>query len=124
LESWGLIHFDYIRVVSALYTMKNENRELLKEAAGLISSDLQTPISMQDWDEEALVRYLTPLVRGMLDRDFNRFLQVCYRVDIGEQKLKTILAEAPPETLAETLARELVARQVQKILLRRKYSGH
>ena len=104
--------------------MENENRELLKEAAGLISSDLQTPISMQDWDEEALVRYLTPLVRAMLDRDFNRFLQICYRIDLGEKKLKTILAEAPPETLAETLARELVARQVQKILLRRKYSGH
>lgn len=104
--------------------MGNENREVFKEVAGMISTDLQTPISNTDWDQESLIQYLTPIVRGMLDRDFNRFLQICYRVDIGENRLKTILAEAPPETLAETLSREFVSRQVQKIQLRRKYSGY
>jgi hypothetical protein len=103
---------------------KSENQHLVQEAAQLISTDLQLPIDNNEWNEESLIRYLTPLVGRMLDQDFNRFIQICYRVDIGEKRLKTILAEAAPETLAETLARELVSRQVQKIRLRKKYSGY
>lgn len=104
--------------------MENENQNLMQKAAQLISYELQLPISDVEWNEASLIQYLTPLIRTMLDRDFNRFLQVCYRVDIGEQKLKSILAEAPPEILAETLAKELIARQVQKIQLKGKYSDY
>jgi hypothetical protein len=120
----GAFDFDLIKFFSALIKMENKNRELLKEVAGMISTDLQIPVSDAEWDQESLIQYLTPIVKGMLDRDFNRFLQVCYRVDIGENRLKTILVEAPPETLAETLSKEFVSRQVQKIQLRRKYSGY
>jgi hypothetical protein len=72
--------------------------------------------------EEDLVSLLTPLIKTMLDRDFEKLLQICYRVDLGEEKLKTILHKSDPETLASDLARALVARQILKVDIRRKYS--
>lgn len=104
--------------------MKSPDSDIIQEAARRIGTDLQMAIANENWDEASLVRYLTPLIRTMLDKDFNRFLLICYRVDIDEKRLKSILAESSAETLAEDLARELVARQVQKIQLRRKYSGY
>lgn len=104
--------------------MKSPGTDIFQEAAYQIGTDLQMTVSEDSRDEASLVRYLTPLIRTMLDKDFNRFLLICYRVDIDEKRLKSILAESPAESLAEDLARELVARRVQKILLKRKYSGY
>jgi hypothetical protein len=59
----------------------------------------------------------------MLNRDFERLLQICYRVDLGENKLKQILHESEPELMAFDLAKALVERQMLKIEIKRRYSG-
>ncbi|MBT0812799.1 hypothetical protein KIH41_16045 [Litoribacter ruber] len=69
-----------------------------------------------------LVEALRPLIQEMLNRDFERFLQLCYRIDLGEEKLKRILHESEPERVGLDLAAAIVDRQMLKIQLRRKYS--
>jgi hypothetical protein len=98
------------------------NLPLIKEAAHSLQKDFALPAIAEAFSEEDLVSLLTPLIKTMLDRDFEKLLQICYRVDLGEDKLKTILHKSDPETLAADLARALVARQIKKIEIRRKYS--
>lgn len=98
------------------------NLPLTKEAAQYLQKDFALPVMSEVLSEEELVSLLTPLIKTMLDRDFERLLQICYRVDLGEEKLKTILHKSDPETLASDLARALVARQILKAEIRRKYS--
>jgi hypothetical protein len=72
--------------------------------------------------KDDLIDMLRPVIHQMLNREFERLLQVCYRVDLGENKLKSILHESDPETMAFDLAKALVERQMLKIELKRKYS--
>jgi len=98
------------------------NLPLATEAARLLQKDFELPSTTEDFSEEELIAKLTPLIKTMLDRDFEKLLQICYRVDLGEEKLKTILHKSELEDLASDLARSLVARQIKKIEIRRKYS--
>jgi hypothetical protein len=98
------------------------NLPLATEAARLLQKDFELPATTEGFFEEELIAKLIPLIKTMLDRDFEKLLQICYRVDLGEDKLKTILHKSDPETLAADLARALVARQIKKIEIRRKYS--
>ncbi len=60
----------------------------------------------------------------MLDREFERLLQICYRIDLGEEKLKKILHESEPDHVAPDLARALWNRQKQKVEIRKRYSAN
>jgi hypothetical protein len=69
--------------------------------------------------EVLLERALKPL----LDRDLARLLQILYRLDVAEEKVKRLLAEAPPELMARELARLIIAREWQKVHTRIHYSS-
>lgn len=83
--------------------------------------DLKIPDNLSTEDE--LVALMTPIIHQMLNRDFEKLLQVCYRVDLGEIRLKQILHESDPEMMAFDLAKALVERQILKIEIRNRYSG-
>ena len=57
-----------------------------------------------------------------MDRNLERLLQICYRVDLPENTLKRILHESEPEQVAVDLAKALWDRQKQKVEMRRRYS--
>lgn len=89
----------------------------------LVIKDLPLPELNEGFSEEKALDVLTKAISQLMDRDMERLLQICYRVDLAENKLKQILHEAPPETLASELARALWDRQKQKVIVRRQYSG-
>ncbi|TVP49015.1 MAG: hypothetical protein EA341_10080 [Mongoliibacter sp.] len=93
-----------------------------EEVLSILKKDFDLPVETKVADEDSLFRLLVPIVHRMLDREFERLLQICYRIDIGEEKLKKILHESPPENMAEELTRAMIDRQVQKIEIRKKYS--
>ncbi len=93
-----------------------------EEVLSILKKDFDLPAETKVADEDSLFRLFVPIVSRMLDREFERLLQVCYRIDIGEEKLKKILHESPPENMAEELTRAMIDRQVQKIEIRKKYS--
>lgn len=103
---------------------RSMNLPITKEAVQLLQKDFDLSALTETFSEADLVALLTPLIKGMLDRDFEKLLQICYRVDLREEKLKTILHTSEPETMAADLSRALVARQIQKIEIKRKYSGN
>lgn len=64
---------------------------------------------------EQLIRYLNELLLN----DFSSLIQLLYRVDIDEQKLKVILANNISTDTAVLLADLLIKRQVEKIAIRK-----
>lgn len=95
---------------------------LIQETFQLLEKDFQFPEVSQSFDEEKAIDFLAKAIRQMLDRDFERLLQICYRVDLGEEKLKRILHESEPDQVAPDLARALWERQKMKVEIRRRYS--
>ena len=95
---------------------------LPEETFALVIKDLPLPELNAGFSEEMALEALTKAISQLMDRDLERLLQICYRIDLAENTLKQILHEAPPERVAADLAQALWARQKQKVILRRKYS--
>lgn len=99
------------------------SQSLVLETFTLITKDLQLPEISDDFSEEKALTILTKTISQMMDRNLERLLQVCYRIDLAENKLKQILHESEPDCVAADLAKALWDRQKQKVEIRRRYSG-
>lgn len=95
---------------------------IFQETFHLLEKDFQLPVVKSGFDEEKAVEFLAKVIRQMLDREFERFLQICYRIDLGEEKLERILHESEPDQVAPDLAKALWERQKMKVEIRRRYS--
>ncbi len=94
----------------------------LKETVLLLEKSFGFPMVQEIHSEEDLVALLTPVIHQLLNREFERLLQICYRIDLGEGKLNDILYASPPDQMAGDLAKAIVARQKLKLEIRKKYS--
>ncbi|REG84664.1 hypothetical protein [Algoriphagus antarcticus] len=90
----------------------------------LLRKDFDFPENVVESDEEKVIATLTKVISYMLDREFERLLQICYRIDLGEEKLKKILHESEPDQVATDLAMALWNRQKQKVEIRKRYSAN
>ncbi|WP_057939610.1 hypothetical protein [Algoriphagus resistens] len=96
---------------------------LSKETFLLLRKDFDLPEKADEFDEEKAIAMLSKVIAYMLDREFERLLQICYRIDLGEEKLKKILHVSDPDQVAPDLACALWNRQKQKVEIRKRYSG-
>lgn len=98
------------------------SQTLPEETFSLITKDFLLPEITEEFSEEKALAVLTKAISQLMDRNLERLLQVCYRVDLAENKLKQILHESAPDQVAADLAKALWDRQKQKVEIRRKYS--
>jgi hypothetical protein len=98
------------------------NKSILSATFSLLNQDFALSQIPEEFNEEMAIAHLSKAIGQLLDRDFERLLQICYRIDLGETRLKQILYEAAPDQVASELARALWYRQKQKIEIRRRYS--
>lgn len=70
-----------------------------------------------------LFKKLVYFIDDLIQNDFNRLLNVLYRVDISEEKLKRKLAEHKESKAptAEIIANLLIEREKEKIISRERY---
>jgi hypothetical protein len=54
-------------------------------------------------------------VNDLINNDFDSLLQLLYRVDVSEQKLRKVLADFPAADAAGIITNLLLERQLQKI---------
>lgn len=100
------------------------SQSLPEETFSLITKNFQLPEIQEGFSEEKAVEILTKAISQLMDRNLERLLQICYRVDLSENRLKQILHESEPERVAADLAKALWERQKLKVEIRRKYSGN
>ena len=65
--------------------------------------------------ENELRQQLIDYINDLLLHDFNKLLQLLYRIDISEQKLKTVLGENPQTDAAIIITDLIIKRQEEKI---------
>ena len=58
---------------------------------------------------------------AMIQKDFDALVQLLYRVDVNEARLRSLLQENPGEDAGLIIARLVLERQWQKIVTRRQY---
>jgi hypothetical protein len=102
--------------------LSNDNSVLIKTVAADLKNLLQLPQVPENSDREGLAKAIAPMVSQLLNRDFEKFLQLCYRLDLGEGKVREILNECPPEEITEQMSLAIVDRQLLKVHFRKKYS--
>jgi hypothetical protein len=98
------------------------SEDISKDIFLFLQKDFELPELKETFNEERAIGILSKWVSHLLDRDFERLLQICYRIDLGEEKLKKILHESEPDQVSLDLAKALWERQKLKIEIRRKYS--
>ncbi|HEX2684740.1 MAG TPA: hypothetical protein VHL77_12435 [Ferruginibacter sp.] len=90
-----------------------ENAELIQ----LINKDLAISIAEKISYEE-LHAELAFYINGLIKNDFERLVSYLYRIDVNENKLKTLLRANPGEDAGNLIASMIIERQQQKIKVR------
>lgn len=102
--------------------MEKWQSDIEQSAYELIQVDWTLPDFQSKWSEQELLAILARAIEQLLNRDFEKLLQLCYRIDLGEEKLRKILHESEPDQISMDLAKALWERQKQKAEIRRRYS--
>jgi hypothetical protein len=71
--------------------------------------------------QEALETMLAEKVNGMIRENFDQLLQLLYRIDINEQRLRRLLVENEGEDAGRIIARLIMERQWEKMESRRQF---
>ena len=101
-----------------------KNLESLNEVTHLICSDFKIEeISWDNPDFQALKKNVEKIVRNMLNTQFEVLLQIFYRIDVDENKVKQILSTHNPDDICSDLAELIIERELIKVASRRKYRG-
>lgn len=93
-----------------------ETKALLYDLNTSYGLDLQEAPTM-----DALEALLAERVNAMINKDFNALVQLLYRIDVNEARLRLVLRDNPASDSGRLIARLILERQWQKILTRREY---
>lgn len=72
--------------------------------------------------EEQLIAALVDAFAYLIDHDFQKLIQIMYKADVDQDKLKKLLEEAEGLSSAEVIAKAYVDRQKAKVATWEKYS--
>lgn len=61
-------------------------------------------------------------IRDLIDHDFEQLLNILYRIDVSEEKIKKYLSENPPGEAPALIADLIIEREMQKVVTRMQYS--
>src|SRR5262245_22247285 len=92
--------------------------EVIKE---LISNEMGLTIPDSAVNIDDIRQLLAEKFNELIDSDFEHLIQLLYRIDISEAKLKQVLKENPGKNTADLLAELTIERQLQKIRSRQEY---
>lgn len=95
-----------------------ENSELIQLIKTELAIELPGKISMGELREK-----LRQQINEMITTDFQRLVSLLYRVDVNEEKLKSLLIENQGEDAGKIIAELVIERQMQKIKTRREFNS-
>lgn len=73
--------------------------------------------------EEAVLQWLTQYIDYLISNDFDALLLLLYRIDVSEEKVKTMLAENKGLNSGRVIAELILERQRQKLYWRNKFKN-
>ena len=98
----------------------------LKSLRCIMNSQLENIIfqnkGLDTWQSKEHAALLTELINELINTDFPKLIQLVYRLDIPEKKLKENLASYDKKDAAEIISAMIINRQSEKIISREKFS--
>lgn len=70
---------------------------------------------------EQLEMILSEKINELIEKDFPQLINILYRIDISEQKLKTLLKQHQDVDAARIMSAMIIDRQLEKIKLREQF---
>lgn len=77
--------------------------------------------SMEQVPNEETKKRLMDLINELIQKDFNALVQLLYRIDVDEKKIRVYLKENKNQDSASVLADLIIDRQQQKIKSRQEF---
>lgn len=71
--------------------------------------------------EEKVLQWLTQYIDYLISNDFDALLLLLYRIDVSEEKVKSMLAENKGQHSGRVIAELILERQRQKLYWRNKF---
>jgi hypothetical protein len=75
-------------------------------------------------DPDAFRKELALRIQWLLDHQFERFMNILYRIDIDEAVSARIFTDTAADRLAITFADVIIERQLEKVRTRRRFSAN
>jgi hypothetical protein len=72
---------------------------------------------------EQLKEWLTSEIIKLMMNDMEKLLNILYRIDVNEKKVKEVFAQHNPKLIAPNLAELIIEREMGKAETRMKYRG-
>jgi len=73
-------------------------------------------------NDDLLIQQLADYINQLILVNFERLVQLLYRIDVSEAKLKYLLKENPAEDAGRIIALLIIERQIQKIKFKKEMS--
>jgi hypothetical protein len=94
-----------------------ENVELIR----LLNNELTTDL-IEQMSYSELHLQLSAYINQLIKNDFDKLIAYLYRIDVNEQKLKSLLLQNPNEDAGNMIATMIIERQQQKLKSREQFS--
>jgi hypothetical protein len=105
----------------------SEEKNQVVEISETISKDfdkagLSSIISRDEFDNlDELRKYLAKKIAELLDTNYEKLINILYRIDVNEEKLNKLFGGKNREPIPGKLADLIIERQIQKINIRNMY---
>ena len=96
-----------------------ESQNSLTTAEKII--DITNAIHVVSYDETRL--QLISLINELINKDFQSLIQLLYRIDVSEKKIRSFLDQNTDKDSATILADLIIERQLQKTESRQRFSN-
>jgi hypothetical protein len=93
-----------------------ENTELIMLLNKDFAMDIAEKLSYGE-----IHRQLAAYINELIKNDFDKLITYLYRIDVNEQKLKSLLQQNPDEDAGNIIAKLIIERQQQKIKTREQF---
>ena len=93
-----------------------EHDELIR----LLNNELPVEIAVQKPFNEIHAQ-LSVYINRLIKNDFDKLITYLYRIDVNEQKLKSLLQQNPNEDAGNIIATLIIERQQQKMKIREQF---
>lgn len=93
-----------------------ENKELIEQINKELAVALPEKISMEELQEKLSVH-----INDLIQHNFEQLVNLLYRIDISETKIKSLLQNNTDSNAGHIIASLIIERQLQKIKSREQY---
>lgn len=93
-------------------------RELIDVLNKQLNLELAPGIPLHNLQEK-----LSAFINELIEEDFQKLILILYKVDVSEQKLKTLLQENKNADAADIISELIIERQLQKIKSRKEFKS-